>query len=143
MQTWVDIKFADGEYRFQYGLSQISELEKKCEAGLGRIYARTLAGRYGTGKGESLPLEAEYRFSELVELIRQGLIGGNQATVDGEPKTVSSVRANDLIANYILSPGPERMPVSSVWDLAVSAIYPLIEGYTPPGEAGAGPAPAA
>lgn len=143
MQTWVDLKFADGEYRFQFGLSQISELEKKCEAGLGRIYARTLAGRYGTGKGESLPLEADYRFSDLVEIIRQGLIGGNHAVVDGVPKTVSSVRANDLIASYVLSPGPERMSVSAIWDLAASALYPLIEGYTPPGEAVAGDHPAA
>jgi hypothetical protein len=142
VQTWVDIKFADGVYRFQFGLGQISELEKKCDAGLGRIFARTLAGRYGFTPADALPLEAEYRFTELVEIIRQGLIGGNHAEIDGQPKTVSSVRANDLIANYVLNPGPDRWPVSAVWNLAASVLHALIEGYTPPGEASAGESPA-
>jgi hypothetical protein len=142
MQTWVDIKFADGEYRTALGAAQIHELEKKCDAGLGRIYARTLAGRYGSGAGQVLPLEAEYRFSELIEIIRQGLIGGGECVVDGATKKVSSVRANDLLAHYVLDVGNDRMNVAAVWDLAVSILYPLIEGYTPPGEASAGESPA-
>lgn len=143
MQTWVDLKIADGAYRFQFGLAQIKELETKCDAGLGRIYARTLAGRFGPAADQVLPLEGDYRFTELIEIIRQGLIGGNHAEIDGEVRTVSSVRANDIIMNYLINPGPDRLNVAVVWSIAASALHALVEGYTPPGEVGAGDIPAA
>lgn len=129
MQTWVDLPFADGEYRFSFGLGQISELEKKCDAGLGKIYARTLAGRYGLDVDAILPLEGDYRFAELIEVIRQGLIGGNHGTVDGQPVTV---RANDLVSAYLFSPNDSRIPVKETWALAASILSALVEGYTPP-----------
>lgn len=131
MQTWADIAFADGEYRFALGLQQISELEKKCDAGLGRIYARTLAARFGLKPDEVVPTEAEYRFSELVEVIRQGLIGGGQGQVDGSEVKVSSIRANELVNAYLLTPAT-RNPVRETWALAAAILSALIEGYSPP-----------
>ena len=108
---------------------QIAELEKKCDAGLGKIYARTLAGRYGLAADDVLPLEADYRFAELIEVIRQGLIGGDYGVVDGVNVTV---RPNDLVAAYLFSPSDHRQPVKETWALAAAVLSALVEGYVPP-----------
>lgn len=141
MQTWIDLKFADGEYTFKLGLAQIAEIERKCDAGIGAIYARTLQGRYGLGDADIMPTEGAYRFSDLVEVIRQGLIGGKHGTVDGTDVLVTSTRANELIANYVLD-GPDRMAMRQTWALAAAILAALIEGYSPPkkGEPGESPA---
>lgn len=131
MQTWVDLPCFDGTYTFKLGLAQISELEKKCDAGIGAIYARTLRGRYGLGDGDVMPDQADFRFTELVEVVRQGLIGGAKALVDGVDVTVTGARANQLVANYLLD-GPERMVMRQTWALAASVLSALIEGYDPP-----------
>lgn len=132
MQTWVDLKFADGEYTFKLGMGQIAEIEQKCGSGIGAIYARTIKGRYGYQDGEIYPDLAEYKFAELVEVVRQGLIGGGSGEVDGKPVTVSPVRANDLIERYVLTASDQRMAMTQVWSLAFAILAALIEGYTPP-----------
>ncbi|MEH3121169.1 MAG: gene transfer agent family protein [Sphingomonas phyllosphaerae] len=141
MQTWVDLKFADGEYRFFLGPAQIAELEKKCDAGIGRIYGRTLAGRYGTGDDEVMPDQGDYRFSELREIVRQGLIGGAQGVVDGDEVQVSSIRANELVERYVLS-RRGRITLRALWALAASILFALIEGYDPDPKAEPGSDPA-
>lgn len=141
-QTWIELPFADGRYLFKLGLGQISELEAKCDAGIGRIYARTRAGRYGFQAGEVLPEQGEYRWPELVEVVRQGLIGGAAGIVDGVEVKVHAPRANDLVERYLLQATDQRMAMTHVWALAYAVLHALIEGYTPPGEAGAGESPA-
>lgn len=141
MQTWIELPFADGKYLFKLGLAQISELERKCDAGIGRIFARTRTGRYGFKPGEALPDDGQYRWPELVEIIRQGLIGGASGIVDGKDVVVSAVRANELIESYLLSPTDRRLAMTDVWALAYTVLSALIEGYVPPkGEPGEGPA---
>ena len=131
MQSWLDLPCFDGVYTFKLGLAQISEIEKKCDAGLGAIYARTLRGRYGMAEGDILPVEGQYRFAELVEVIRQGLIGGKHALVDGVDVLITSARASELIQNYVLD-GSERMVVRQTWAIAAAILSALIEGYDPP-----------
>ena len=143
MQTWVDLPFADGRYLFRLGLAQIAELERKCDAGIGRIYARTRAGRYGFEPGEALPDQGEYRWAELVEVIRQALIGGGEGLVDGNDVKVSPVRANDLVEAYLLGATDKRMVGTNVWALAYTILNALIEGYTPPKKDEPGESPAA
>lgn len=143
MQTWIDLPFADGRYLFKIGLEQIAELERKCDAGLGRIYARTRAGRFGFEPGEALPDQGEYKWAELVEIIRQALIGGGEGVVDGQDVKVSANRANDLVHAYLLGATEKRMVGTNVWALAYTILHALIEGYTPPkkDEPGDSPAP--
>jgi hypothetical protein len=141
MQTQVDLACFDGIYTFRLGLGQIRELEAKCDAGVGAIYARTLRGRYGLGDGEIMPTEGEYRFSELVEILRQGLIGGKHGYVDGIDVLVSAPRAMELINNYVLD-GPDRIVMRQTWALAAAVLTALIEGYEPPKKAGPGESPA-
>ena len=131
-QTWIDLPFADGRYVFKLGLAQISEIERKCDDGIGAIYARTRKGRYGFEPGEALPDDGGYRWPELVEVIRQGLIGGGEGIVDTADVRVSAVRANDLVENYLLAATDRRMAMTAVWALAFAILHALIEGYTPP-----------
>lgn len=131
-QTWVDLKFADGEYTFRLGIAQIAEIERKCDAGIGAIYARTLAGRYGLGADEILPTDGAYRFGELIEVIRQALIGGGGGVVDGQGVQVNGIRAGELVDRYLLQPKFDRMPLKEIWALAAAILASLIEGYTPP-----------
>ena len=141
MQTWADIAFADGAYTFKLGLAQIAEIERKCDCGIGAIYGRVLKGRYGLGEGEVDPLESAYRLTDLVEVIRQGLIGGGSAMVDGATVKITPARANQLVETYVFGVGDQRMALRSAWALAAAILMALIEGYEPPKEEpGDGPA---
>lgn len=139
MQTHIDLKFADGTYTFKLGLAQINELETKCGTGIGAIYARLLKGRYRAQDGEEfgLPLEAEFRNIDLVETIRQGLIGGGRGEVDGQSVVVTTIRANELVERYVVD-----RPRLEAWETATAVLSALIEGYEPPkkDEPGEGPA---
>lgn len=138
MRASIDLPFADGTYRFRLGLAQIAELQRKCEAGLGRIFARVLAGRYGSQAAHfGHPLEADYDYVHLVEVVRQGLIGGRQGEVDGQPVEVSAIVANRLIDAYAL-----EMDVKELWSLAASILADRIEGYEEPAPKKAAPAAA-
>lgn len=142
-QTWIELPFADGKYLFKLGLGQIAEIERVGDAGIGRIYARTRGGRFGFRPEEALPDSGEYRWPELVEVVRQGLIGGAAGIVNGESVTVSAPRANDLVDRYLLQAGDQRMAMTQVWALAYAILHALIEGYVPPKKGEPGESPAA
>lgn len=127
MQTHIEIAFADGTYRFALGLAQIHELQTKCKAGIGAIYARVLQGRLADDITVGHPAYGAYHCDDLVETVRQGLIGGGQGMVDGVEVKVGALRANDLVERYLLP-----MPLSEQWNLAAAILFAKIEGYTPP-----------
>lgn len=141
MQTYIVLRFGNGDYLFQLGLEQIKEIERQCNAGIGAIYARVLAGRFGLEVDQIMPTEAQYRFTELLEVIRQGLIGGGEGVVDGADVKVSPVRATDLINTYLIAPDT-RVAVREAWKLAAVILSALIEGYAPPKKAEPGESPA-
>ena len=137
MQTHIDLPFADGVYRFALGLDQLHELQTKCRAGIGAIYARVLAGRVPDQPEIGHPLYAAYQIDDLVETIRQGLIGGGEGLVDGQPVTVTPMRANDLVSRY--GPNAPGVSLSDLWTTAAAILFAKIEGYSPPD--GAEPSP--
>lgn len=130
MQTEVELPFADGAYRFRLGMAQILELERKCDIGIGGLHARILRGRFGTTKQSfGVPDQADYRISDLVETVRQGLIGGGGGTVDEVDIKMSPTLATKLIEAYVI--GPDRQPLEKIWDLAVAITGALVHGYEP------------
>lgn len=129
MQTHVDLKFADGEYRFALGLAQIHEIQTKCGAGIGAVYARVLQGRMPDDVEVGHPGFAAYNVVDLVETIRQGLIGGGEGRVNGEVVKVTALRANELVERY--GPGADGVPLSEMWKLAAAILFAKIEGYGP------------
>jgi hypothetical protein len=127
VQTHIDLVFADGTYRFALGLAQISELQEKCGVGIGGLYARVLQGRVDGDVTVGHPAFAAYYAADLVETVRQGLIGGGQGWVNDQDVKVSAMRANDLVDRYLLA-----LPLVEQWNLAASILYAKVEGYTPP-----------
>jgi len=132
VQTWIVLPFANGEYRFALGLEQIKEIERVAGSGIGAVFARTSKGRYGFLEGEIYPEMAEYRFPELVEVIRQMLIGGGEGIVDGQDIKVSDTRANQLVEAYVLGITDQRMAITKLWMTAYAGLHALVHGYQPP-----------
>jgi hypothetical protein len=126
MQTHIDLYFANGAYRFALGLEQVNELQNVCGDGIGAIYARVLQGRSTDDVTVSHPAYGAYKLADLVETVRQGLIGGGQGIVDEQPVKVEAMRANQLVANYL-----HAMPLAKQWDLAAAILFAKIEGHEP------------
>lgn len=128
MATHIDLKFADGEYRFALPLERIDELQSKTGVGIGGLYARVLQGRQESDPlAEGHPAYAAYFARDLYETVRQGLIGGGEGTVDGQPVVVTTIRANELVERYLAT-----MPLREQWDVAAAILFACIEGYDDP-----------
>lgn len=127
MQTHIDLKFADGTYTFALGLAQIHELQTKCKIGIGGLYARVIQGRLSEDITVGHPAYAAYHMDDLVEVVRQGLIGGGAGMVDGQEVKVGALRANELVERYLVP-----MPLVEQWNLAAAILFAKIEGFTPP-----------
>ncbi len=136
MQNKIDIVFADGLYTFALPLARINELERKVAAGtgtpagIGSIFARVLKGcaRVGDDMVQA-PALAEFYAIDLIETIRQGLIGGNHGVVNEQDITVSPALADRLITSYVM----ER-PLTESWATAASVLATCIVGYEPPAD---------
>jgi hypothetical protein len=123
-QTHIDLAFADGTYRCALGLGQVNEIQTKCKMGIGAIYARVLQGRVAEDISVGHPMYAAFYQEDLVEVMRQGLIGGGQGMVDGAEVKVGPLRANELIERYFLP-----LPLVEQWNLAAAILYAKVEGY--------------
>lgn len=130
MANNIDLDFADGSYNFALPLERIDELQRKTGSGIGAIFARVIKGANRIGDDIVLaPGSAEFYALDLIETIRQGLIGGGRGTVDGAEIKVTAPIAQRLVTNYVLN-----QPLSDAWSLAVSILGAVIVGYDPPGE---------
>jgi hypothetical protein len=125
VRTDIELAFADGVYLFKFGIPQIEEIQKAAGVGIGAVYANLIRGRYlfGAGPAEPDPIDAEYRHENIVNVIRQGLIGGGKGVVDGQEVTVTAYRANQLVENYLL-----QTPIAERWALAFAALTAPIQG---------------
>lgn len=134
----IELEFADGVYTFALPLERIDELQRKTGAGIGKLFARVIKGANRISDDIVLaPASAEFYALDLIETVRQGLIGGGRGMVDGAEVKVSPAIAQRLVANYLLN-----QPLSAAWELAVSILGAVIVGYDPPGEAAPGSSPA-
>lgn len=131
MNNSIELEFGDGQYLFALPLPQIAELQRKTEAGIGKLYARLLkgAGRIG-GEIVLQPGQAEFYALDIVETVRHGLIGGGKGVVNGEEIKVTPMIANRLVDAYVLG-----RPLADSWSVAVSALIGCIVGYEPPKKA--------
>lgn len=128
MANYIDLDFADGEYRFALPLAQIDELQRKCGAGIGAIFARTLKGAQRQGDDIVLmPAVAEFYALDLIETVLQALIGGKGGTVNGQRVEVNPSVARRLVNNYVLN-----QPLTVAWELTVAILGAVIIGYDSP-----------
>lgn len=140
-QTWIEVPFADGVYRFALGREQIKELERVCgyvgrdnaqiPVGIGAIFARMAKGRAFLVGGEidwanfgaAEVLASEITERDCIETIRLALIGGNKGIVNGAIVPVPPARALQLIDAYVVG-----QPLEDAWDYAFAALGALITG---------------
>jgi hypothetical protein len=127
----IDLEFADGEYHFALGLERINELQRSCGVGIGLVFARLLKGcvRHPLRPDQVFvePAQGEFYAADIVETLRQGLIGGGRGVVNGEEVKVTPEVANRLIKAYVLD-----RPLVDSWTKAVSILGACIMGYDPP-----------
>jgi hypothetical protein len=129
----LELKFGDGEYRFDLKLPQLAELQEKCGVGVGAIRARLGAGRYllkATGAPYGNPDEARFTAEDIYHSIRLGLIGGGGGIVDGRPVTVGGSEAKILADRYVLG-----RPLAEAWTVAYAVLAARVDGYAPAVEA--------
>lgn len=128
MPNVIDLDFADGLYTFALPLARIDELQRKTGVGIGALFARVIKGCHQvSGEIVMAPATAEFYALDLIETIRQGLIGGNHGLVDEAEIPVTPALADRLIKNYVLD-----RPLSDAWSLAASILGAVIVGYDPP-----------
>lgn len=109
-QGEVTTQWADGTYTFRLTVNGIIELEQKCDAPFAVLFSRLMAG--------------EYKYNDVSETIRLGLIGGGMKAVD----------ALKIVTEYG-TPIAENVPVARA--IVAGAMY----GFeaSPLGEAMAAP----
>lgn len=134
----IDLEFADGTYTFALPLLQIHELEQKRGIGIGALFARVLKGRYEIdGQAIGLPQDSEFYAADLIETIRQGMVGGGRGVSDGAEVQVTPALATRLITSYVMN-----RPLVEVWQLAAAILGACIVGYDPPKKDGPDEEPA-
>jgi hypothetical protein len=147
MDASIELDFADGKYTFALPVPQIAELQRKCDIGIGGLYARVLKGRVprlneATNEIELglEPAMAEFYILDIIETIRHGLIGGGRGTVNDQEVKVTDALANRLVATYVAG-----KPIHQYWSMAASVLIATVHGYDPPkkDEPAQEPAPAA
>lgn len=134
MQTHRDIDFGDGTYTFRLTMAGIIAIEEKCKARIGAVHRHLLAGRYANDKADfGYSLEGDYGAVELLEICRQGLIGGGAGFADGREIKMSDYLATHLVRTYL---HPENgNPLMKAWDLATAIVQACVIGYEPDAEA--------
>ena len=115
MQTEIDLAFADGRYSFKLPIRRIVEIEEKAGP-IDLVKHRLMHGGWG--------------IHDVVETIRQGLIGGGKGEVNGQPIEVTALRANSLIENYV-----DGHAIAEHHLTAKAIIAALYVGYAPAQEA--------
>ena len=100
------IAFGDGDYLFRLPLKWLAELEAKCDASIGTIYARVMT--------------FQYKSTDVAEVIRCGLIGGG----------MDPAKARRLIETYV-----DGFPLEEAHALAMSILAGCIHGYAEEEEA--------
>lgn len=136
MQTHIDMEFGDGTYRFRLTMAGIQAIQDKCNARIGTIRSHVLQGWY-SDKGVPVInlLASDYGLDEVMEICRQGLIGGRWGYVDGREIEVKDWPnlASNLLRTY-LHPDTGN-PLDRAWTLAGMILFASLKGYEPAAEA--------
>lgn len=126
----MQLSFGDGVYSFRLTLHGIKEVQEKTGSGIGAVWQRLAASRLNfIGQDVGVPEAAQFKIEDVIEPIRQGLIGGGVGEVDGSEVKVTAHVANRLIETYVV---PE--PLQEAWKLSYAIVGGLIEGYAAPEE---------
>lgn len=132
--TATEFEFGDGEYRFWLPLPQAIELERKCgiKDDAGKLHPKSLYAIFeqlGEGLGRD-PASGTLHWlgggaalvSDANEVLRLGLIGGNQGPVENGSAEVGPLRAKRLVELYGYPARPMNEVVANAWRVLHAAI---------------------
>ena len=133
MDTAIELKFADGKYRFWLSLPQVLELERTCGSkdndgvlrpkSVFQIYEEISAGLGLNESGAAVFMGAgRANALDILTTIRVGLIGGGKGLVNGEEKEVGPLTAQQLVADYCFPSRPMSESLSVAWAILNAAI---------------------
>lgn len=115
MQRNLVLDWADGSYDFKLPWTACAEIERKGNAGIQEIYERVMVG--------------QSHLSDVVEIIRQGLLGGAGGTVDGRPVECKPPVVEALLKRYVT--GDDSRPFTESWNLSKAILHAFMVGYEP------------
>lgn len=133
MDTATDITFGDGVYRAWLPLPQAVELERKCGTldrdgkthpkSLFTIYEQ-IGGGFGADEAGGLVFVggASASARDCNEVIRLGLIGGNEGPDEGSGTEVGPIRASRLVELYGYPARPLSEVAATAWKILHAAI---------------------
>jgi Phage tail tube protein, GTA-gp10 len=113
MLNQIDLAFGDGEYTFRLPFAACAEIERKADATISQVYSQLMLG--------------EPSAVAVVEVIRQGLIGGKMGYVDGQVVETKPHIVNALLDRYVT--GDERQPFIQSCNLAQVIMHGFMMGY--------------
>jgi hypothetical protein len=133
--TAIDTDFADGHYRFWLPIARVVEIERNCGAprfGESPAVPKSIFVMYdqlggGLGLADDKPVYlggGEAILTDVREIIRCALIGGNSGVVDKVEIEVGPHKAKELVDGYVY---PERPLVEGVY-LAWAILHRAITG---------------
>jgi hypothetical protein len=120
MQTNLTLDWADGSYDFKLTWAACAEIERKSDAGIQSVYERVMVG--------------QAHLADVVETIRQGLLGGSGGNVDGQSVEPKPHIVSALMQRYVT--GPEARPFTENWNVAKAILHTFMVGYEPAQESG-------
>ena len=124
-QEVMSLLFGDGEYDVRLTIHGIKEIQEKCGCGIGKVWSRLAASRLNhLDEDIGVPNIADFRIEDIIEPIRQGLLGGGRGTVDECEVKVTPTVANRLIENYVIN-----RPLQEGWRMAYAIVGGLVEGW--------------
>lgn len=127
METALELDFADGRYRFWLPLPQILELERKGGSADQAKSIFTMYDEMGGGLGLSgeTPIYlggGAAMTTDVREVIRLALIGGNHGLVDGKEIEVGPLTAKQLVDAYVYPTRPLTEGLHVAWSILHAAI---------------------
>lgn len=133
MDTAIELKFADGTYRFCLPLPQIFELERKTgtqmpdgsrrSKSIFQIYDEMGEALGQSGDGDVVFIGGGKSCAiDIIETIRCGLIGGGEGMVNGEVVPVSPLTASQIVKDYCYPSRPLSECLGVAWSILHAAI---------------------
>lgn len=124
----IEMLFADGAYTFALPAPRIEELQRKTGIGIGELPPRLWAGLNVVGQKVIVdPNATKFHYADIVETIRQALIGGGTGVVNGEEVKVTPAVAERLLQSYVFT-----QPIGEYQSLAATVVTACVHGYEPP-----------
>lgn len=121
--TAINLDFADGRYRFFLPWPQLLELEKKTGKSAFVIHQQLGDGLGLDGDGNPVFVGGVTANAiDAREVIRLGLIGGNNGMVDGGEVQIGPNGARELCDNYAYPARPLAESVAVAWSVLEAAI---------------------